>query len=118
MAQKVQIILSCDKPVHTGKEDPEAGVETINFGLDGKEYEIEVCTTHGPPLRDFLASYVEHARLSGRARSAPGRTVRNPVDKGRLTEIRVWAKGQGLKVNDRGRIAGPIVAQFDAAHGR
>ena len=81
MAQKVHIVLIDD----IDQSDAE---ETVTFGLDGKEYAIDLNTKNARSLRDALAPYVAHARpVSGRGgrrrtrppavplppRSAPGR---------------------------------------------
>ena len=33
------------------------------------------------------------------------------------SEIREWAKGQGIEVKDRGRVPAEVVARFNAATG-
>jgi Lsr2 len=34
------------------------------------------------------------------------------------TEVREWAKAQGIEVKDRGRVAAELVARFKAATGQ
>ena len=74
MAQKVRIILEDD--LDGGPAD-----ETIRFGLDGAHYEIATQRTRAP-----------------RGTAAP--VKRNPE----TAAIREWAKANGHKVSDRGRI--------------
>ena len=45
--------------------------ETVEFGLDGAFYEIDLSEDNAERLRDALAEYVEHARRSG-GRKRPG----------------------------------------------
>ena len=61
MAQKVHIVLVDDI-------DQSEAEETVNFGLDGKEYAIDLNAKNASALRDALAPYVGHARpVSGRS---------------------------------------------------
>ena len=75
MAQKVHIVLVDD----IDQSDAE---ETVTFGLDGKEYAIDLNKKNARSLRDALAPYVAHARpvssRSGR-RSEQGRQRRRSL---------------------------------------
>jgi hypothetical protein len=114
----------------TGKSGKD--VETVEFSLDGTAYAMELNPANSKALRRIYAEYIPHARkarpatLNGmRARvravngSGPNGTRNYAAKKlttARSTEIRDWAKQQGLKVNDRGRIAATVVKEFDLAH--
>jgi hypothetical protein len=116
MARKVLEMLVCD--LHDEEVD---GDETVTFGLDGSTYEIDLCADHAAELRDALAVYVGSARRAARlpsARRGVGRprSLGGGADKNRVADIRAWAKEQGLAVNERGRIPGWIVEQYDASH--
>ncbi|MDQ6650280.1 MAG: Lsr2 family protein [Actinomycetota bacterium] len=115
MAQKVQVLLVCD--LH-GDETP--GEETVAFSVDGAAYDIDVCSQHAGALRDAFAPFIGAARRSGgRASLGNGRrssSRRGGVDRQKVAEIRSWAKGRGLPVSERGRIAGSVIAQYEAAH--
>ena len=92
--------------------------ETVEFALDGREYEIDLTADHAKALRENLADYVEHARRRTakpqQGKPQPGkRTVAN---REQTRAIREWARANGHEVSDRGRIAKPIVDAFDAAH--
>ena len=69
MAQKVQVLLVDD--VDGGKAD-----ETVQFGLDGVSYEIDLSSKNAAKLRDALAGYVGEARRVAsrgrRRRPGPG----------------------------------------------
>ena len=108
MAQRVQVLLVCD--LH---DDDTEGTETLRFSLEGASYEIDVCAAHGAALRDAFAPYVGAARRAGRSGSGGRRRrVATGVDP---AAVRAWAKSQGLKVNERGRIPADIVDRFTAA---
>lgn len=107
MAQKVQVLLTCD--METGDKP---GDDTVTFGLDGSSYEIDLCTKHAKQLRDTLAPYVSAGRRqsnrgTGRRRSGGGR------DRERMQEIRAWAKRKGMKVSERGLLSA-TVAKYGA----
>ena len=108
MAQKVQVLLVDDL-------DGGEANETVSFGLDGVAYEIDLSSGNADELRGQLARYLEHARKSGGAQ-ARRRRQRNGAGREQSARIREWARSQGKKVNERGRIPANIVAEYEAAH--
>ena len=112
MAQKVTVSLIDDL-------DGDKADETVEFGLDGKSYEIDLSTGNAGKLRDALASYVSAARRpGGRRRSGGGgpaasATARRPsVDREQNQAIRDWARKRGMKVSDRGRIPADVLEAY------
>ncbi|HVF04475.1 MAG TPA: Lsr2 family protein [Frankiaceae bacterium] len=115
MAQKVQVLLVCDVC-----EGGKPGSETIGFGVDGSQYEIDLCDKHAKNLRDSVAQFVGAARRAstgGRSGSRGGRRSSGGGDRQRTQEIRAWARTKGIKVSERGRLSSDIVAKYEAAHG-
>jgi hypothetical protein len=108
MAQKVQVLLVDDI-------DGSEATETVSFGLDGVAYEIDLSSGNAGQLRNELAQYVDHARKSGTAQLRR-RRPRNGAGREHSARIREWARAQGEKVNERGRIPADIVAKYEAAH--
>jgi hypothetical protein len=91
---------------------------TVRFGLDGIGYEIDLNAAHARQLRDALARYVDAARrVSGSARKPARGGRRVPAGGLDTTEVREWARAQGIKVKDRGRVPADRVAKFKAATG-
>ncbi|HEV8296584.1 MAG TPA: Lsr2 family protein [Acidimicrobiales bacterium] len=90
----------------------EAG-ETVKFGIDGRQYEIDLSSKNADRLRKLVAPYVEKAR-SG---SSPGRRRgrRSDVEP---AEVRRWAKSKRIKLADRGRIPAEVLEKYRAAGGR
>jgi hypothetical protein len=88
--------------------------ETVAFGLDGQDYEIDLNDENAARLRGALADFVTSARATGRRSSGRQRRGRS---QGRFDPkaVRAWANEQGMEVNARGRIASSIVEQFHAA---
>jgi Lsr2 len=106
MAQKVTVELEDD--LDGGPAD-----ETVRFGVDGAEYEIDLSTKNAAALRRKLAPFIDHARKAGRgARRRPGRTA---ASRERSADIRAWAKAQGIAVSERGRIPASVVDRYQAA---
>lgn len=113
MAQKVQVLLVDDL-------DGGEATETVSFALDGSSYEIDLSTKNADELRDAFAKYVGAARKAGRSGgSAGGRGASTrsrgsaAMDRDQAAAIRSWAKKQGLKVSDRGRIPASIIEQYN-----
>ena len=88
--------------------------ETVSFGLDGKSYEIDLSSKNADKLRGALADYVAAARRPGGGRKAAAASVarRPAVDREQNQAIREWARGKGMKVNDRGRIPSEVVEAY------
>ncbi len=106
MAQKVHITLEDDL-------DGGDATETVAFGLDGKTYEIDLNDKNAAALRNALAGYIAVARRSGGRGSAAKRRTQVGTS---AREIRDWARSNGHKVPDRGRIPADIREAFEAAH--
>ena len=106
MAQRVTIAL---------EDDLDGGVaeETVRFGLDGSEYEIDLSAPNAAAFRTQLAPFVAHARRAGRAPSR--RAGRGPAGRQRSGDIRAWARQHGIAVSERGRIPASVVEQYHAA---
>ena len=109
MAQKIQTLFIDDL-------DGSEAEGTVRFGLDGTEYEIDLNTGHAEALRDALARYVGAARRAGGSARRPARSGRRaPAGGVDSTEVREWAKAQGIDVKDRGRVPAELVVKFKAA---
>ena len=109
VAQKIQTLFIDDL-------DGSAAEGTVRFGLDGTEYEIDLNAEHAKALRDALARYVGAARrVSGGARRPPRSGRRTSATGLKPTEVREWAKAQGIEVKDRGRVPAELVVKFRAA---
>jgi hypothetical protein len=106
MAQRVTVALEDD--LDGGPAD-----ESVRFGLDGADYEIDLSTKNATAFRKQLASFVEHARRGGRGQ--PRRGVRSSASRERSGDIRAWAKEQGIAVSERGRIPTSVVEQYQGA---
>lgn len=112
MAQKIQTLFIDDL-------DGSEAEGTVRFGLDGVEYEIDLNGDHAQELREALAPYVSAARRAGGGARRPSKTGRKAPASGlNTTEVREWAKAQGIEVKDRGRVPAELVVKFKAATGK
>jgi hypothetical protein len=89
--------------------------ETLRFGIGGSEYEIDLSKKNARKFRKGLAPFVEHARRAGRGQRQRHRPARTSSARERSSDIRAWAKANGIPVSDRGRIPASVTVQYQAA---
>lgn len=94
--------------------------ETIQFGLDGKVYEIDLNSKNATNLRGALDKFVDAARTpSGPSRRTRTRstTASTPKHKGVHDPkvVRAWAIESGFEVPTRGRLPKAIIEAYEAA---
>ena len=117
MAKSTQVVLTCD--VHDG--DAEA-VDTVAFTVEGKSYECELCEPHLAEFREAMEVWSSNSRpvRSGRASqgasSRAGRRRAGANGAASPSEVREWARAQGLEVRTRGRVPAEVLAAFETAH--
>ncbi|WP_374196987.1 Lsr2 family protein [Pimelobacter sp. 30-1] len=113
MAQKVNIILVDDI-------DGSDASQTVAFGLDGSNYEIDLNDKNANALREALAAYVGHARKVGRGGAGGAKRGRGAAAAAAggasAKEVREWARANGHDVPERGRIPSDVREAYDAAH--
>lgn len=112
MAKKVTVTLVDDV-------DGEATAdESVEFGLDGVTYEIDLSSKNAEKLRKQLSTWVEHARkVSGRRRGSLGAGRKRPsIDRAQSAAIREWAGKNGHAISSRGRIPAEVIDAFNAAN--
>ncbi|GAA3585066.1 Lsr2 family protein [Nonomuraea rosea] len=93
---------------------------TTTFALDDTNYEIDLSGSNREKLEKALAPFITKARAVRAERTHRGRrgaaASSRAMSREKSTEIRRWAKAQGLPVSERGRIASTVVEQYEAAH--
>jgi Lsr2 len=110
MAQKVQVLLVDDI-------DGTEAAESVSFSLDGADYKIDLTVANAKKLRDDLATWVGHARREGGRKNSRRATTHGGARRGDLGAVREWARNNGHKVSDRGRISADVLAAYDKANG-
>jgi hypothetical protein len=114
MVQRVQVQLVDDL---TGQE----AQESVRFGLDGLDYEIDLTTDNAEALRSTLLKYVGRGRKASKARKsqdepdlASASTSRSK--RGNTQQIRRWAQDNGYNLSARGRIPQSIIDAYNENH--
>lgn len=115
--QQITTIITDDL---TGEALQQEAAHTVRFALDGTHYEIDLSDKNATSLRADLSAWVNHARSVTRARASRSpRSNSSQATAGAREQnaaIREWARTQGHKISDRGRISATIVTAFNAAH--
>ncbi|WOQ16293.1 Lsr2 family protein [Raineyella sp. W15-4] len=112
MARRTQIVLEDDV-------DKSPAEHEVSFTFEGVSYEIDLNAEHYTELQEAVAPWITHARrISGRR--AVRRTGAVPAPKESegptATEIREWAREQGIEVSARGRVPANVRAAYEEAH--
>ncbi|MBM4598453.1 Lsr2 family protein [Rhodococcus hoagii] len=117
MAKKVTVTLIDDVDQNATAD------ETVEFGLDGVLYEIDLSSDNAAKLREQLEVWVSHARKvtksrrGGKSSAAAGVASSRPsVDREQSAAIREWARRNGFTVSSRGRISAEITEAYNKAH--
>jgi hypothetical protein len=112
MAKQVITLLTDD--LDGGEAD-----RTVEFGLDGVNYTIDLSEKNAGKLRKALDPYLGAATRVGRSSAPVAAVVRRgtAASNGRATRdqnqaIREWANKNGYKVSERGRIPSEIVEAY------
>jgi hypothetical protein len=105
--QKVEVQLEDD--LTGGPAD-----ETVMFGVDGRDYQIDLNAKHAASFRKQVAAFVERARPVALRRSRS--TARSASSRERSRQIRAWAERQGLEIAEHGRLPGHVIQEYESAH--
>jgi len=107
MATTVSVVITDDL-------DGSVNAKTVSFGLDGMSYEIDLGEKNRAKLEKDFAPYVDAARRISRSRRPASPRPTGPrIDR---AQIRAWAKDNGMKVSERGRISAEVMQQYEAVH--
>ena len=113
MAQKIHVELVDDI-------DGSPAAETVTFGLDGTQYQIDLSENNATALREALAPYIGHGRRGTGGGGARRRSASSSSAAGKsgpsAAEIREWARENGWDVPDRGRVSSDVREAYAAAH--
>jgi hypothetical protein len=109
MAQKVLVQLVDDLDGTTSET-----VSTVQFGLDGVTYEIDLTDSNADTLRGLFADYVNSGRRTG-WRVKRGTASRNGAANNDASQIREWAQANGIELAARGRIPAHVAESYREA---
>jgi len=110
MAKQVITLLTDD--IDGGEAD-----RTVEFGLDGVNYTIDLSEKNAGKLRKALDPFLNAATRVGRSGLVAGARRAAPASTGRASRdqnqaIREWANKNGFEVSERGRIPSHIVEAY------
>jgi hypothetical protein len=113
MAKRVITLLTDDL-------DGSGADRTVELGLDGVNYTIDLSDKNAGKLRKALDPFLAVATRTGRGgvvvRSRRGAAVPARVGREQNQAIREWAGKNGYEVSERGRIPSSVVEAFHAQH--
>jgi hypothetical protein len=124
MAQRVQITTLCDV------DGTRPGV-TVTFGARGVSYEIDLCDEHAEQFDQGIEQWIGSGRrIGGRrqtvrvpgarlpviAATPPPPIVEWDVNKGHRAKVREWARANGYRVGQRGRISQEVYDAYEKAN--
>ncbi|HEY3749932.1 MAG TPA: Lsr2 family protein [Pseudonocardiaceae bacterium] len=100
-----------------------ADIKTLEFGLDGVTYEIDLNDANASKLREHLDAFIGSARRTGgRVKRGLSTAAGHQDGSGRSREqtqaIRAWARNNGHTVSERGRIPAAVIEAFEADAGK
>jgi uncharacterized membrane protein len=117
MAQRTIVQLTDDLD---GKTIPDGKGQTIRFGLDRQDYEIDLTDKNAKAFRDALQTYVAAGRrVTSSPRGSRARSngaAATPARDYDPKAVRAWAEEQGIEVNQRGRVSAELIAKFQEAN--
>jgi Lsr2 len=116
MAKKVVTLLTDDL-------DGTEADRTVEFGLDGVMYSIDLSDKNAGKLRKALQAYITAGHRLGRGPVAGPGTPRTRTgaaahqsSRDQNQAVRAWAAKNGYQVSERGRIPVSVVEAFNQAH--
>ena len=113
MAKKVTVTLVDDIDLESTAD------ETVEFALDGITYEIDLSEANAAALRESLASWIGSARRSGGRKKSGVRPATGArtgaAHREETAAIRAWARENGFKVSERGRIPTEVLEAYQRA---
>jgi hypothetical protein len=110
MAQRIQTILEDD--LDGGPAD-----ETVTVAYNGITYELDLSKKNVEKLVKTLAPYTSAGRKLGSSRNSLKSTKSGASgNKQDLAAIRAWARANGHKVSDRGRVSQEVQNAYRSAH--
>lgn len=113
MAVKLLELLIDDLELRNNPGSQVPADETVHFTLDGVEYMIDLTSKNADSLRSAIAPYCEAARRVGGRKRNRSKSARD-----HSARIREWARDRGMKVSEKGRIPGPVVAEYNSSVGQ
>lgn len=111
MAKQIRVTLVSDL---TEEVLAEGDGETVNFAIDGINYEMDLSKTEAQTMRELFSEYSDRARRVSKF-AAP--SARKSASAEETKKIRAWAAENGIEVSPRGRISADVKEKYRLANG-
>lgn len=108
MAQTVVVTTTSDL---TGT----ANADTVQFGINGQNYELDLTAAEVKDLEKSLKKYIDVSRTTGKKIKTDAPVRSTTVGLAPAT-VRAWASSNGVEVPKRGRIPEGVLLKFQEAH--
>lgn len=94
--------------------------ETVNYSIDGIEYEIDLSESNAEQFRAAFAPWIESSRRAPNRRGGRRTATTKHLHGGKTsnvdpTAVREWARKSGIEVSTKGRIPTTLIEQYLAA---
>lgn len=86
-------------------------VATRKFSVNGKNYVLDLSEEHAKQFDEALVPYITAARIDTSANTTKRRN-RNTAPQKDYSQLRAWAKREGIPVASRGRIKTEIIDAY------
>lgn len=111
MAQRIKTFYVSD----LSGEDLGEAANTVRFGYQGVDYEIDLSQEEADEFAEVMDRYVSVARRVGGRRQGTSSSASNRQSRD-LAAVREWARQNGYTVSNRGRIPNEVLEAYQAAH--
>lgn len=99
--------------------DGSKDAQEIAFSFQGVDYNVDLGKKNLAALEKALKPYLDAAtkvaKRSSVSRRSSSRSTKATAGNGDLRDVRTWAKTNGIKVSERGRVSRSVLEQYDAA---
>lgn len=106
---KERIVTTMFKSDISGEE----ATQTIQYGVNGTRYEIDVTDVEAKGFHEALAPYVSVSRVRGQRSGGNGAERKAHAEE--TAKIRAWAAEQGITLTATGRIPNEVREKYKAA---
>jgi hypothetical protein len=89
---------------------------TVTFALNGVQYELDLSRKNHDKLLKAFEPFVSGGRKVKTGAAGSSRGTAPAPKRHDQSAVREWARAEGNKVSDRGRIPVDVLARYEAAH--
>lgn len=100
----------------TDDMDGSKDASEVSFSYAGVDYTIDLSRKNRAAFDKAVKPYIEAAAKVSKRSVSRRRSSSSVASSTRnYAAIREWARGQGIEVSERGRVASSVIEQYDAA---